>query len=296
VLAIGATGAFAAGTWQEFPSGYPNNEILSCTMGSDGTVYYQIPQWSGSPADTGPGIFAKKNDNNPAENLLSKLPASFVGKRYGVYYDPSRDSLYVGGIDGQVYRGRNGVFTAMPSIPLLYTRLDGSGAYQVKYTHVNGFVRDPKDRLLAVTDSLAWYLDATNQTWIPIGTDADYLHPPLGSPYFSEILVYPNGNVAIGGFGNGETTPTFHWLSPDLKLTGVTRQYAAGMTIGNSGKIYAYWGPGQRYKYADPSKGFQWDTVLIKYPPENGISRKEQVLSTKTRVEFFGWGSRLEYC
>lgn len=176
------------------PAGYPwitGHGIRDCAMDSKGNVYY---------AKFRDGFFYQPSDVTKSPVRLSGLD-DLLGWRMGIEVDSVSDSIWLGGVDGQVRAGKlvNGsvsTWKTLPTIPLLYTKWDVTGFLQEKWTHVNDIVKDSKGRLVAATDSLAWRLE--NGAWKPMGVDADY-HGILGKP-FDRATAHPNGQVFIADY------------------------------------------------------------------------------------------------
>lgn len=264
MFAVGAVAqaAFGAGTWVFHPTVVQPptdalNSVRDCAVDSKGTIWYVVANQ---------GLFSQTPDNTAY--VKHDLPAEMVGVRMGVFIDPRTDSLWVGGANGMVYAGKDGVLSAKPSIPLKYNNRYVAGAEKYyNLTHVTDFNRDSLGRLVASTDSLAWWLNGNK--WDTIGTFMDY---------WQYARRYNNGNTADAALGLGvgqavvDTQGTI-WFNSQMGGSG-TRITKSGTFLSMppylstenlyaspDGNVYAVVGQNNFVRYHIP--GYKADTIDV---------------------------------
>ena len=249
--------ASPAGTWirYDMPSDILNNyEIIwNCDVDSKGTVWYTSVNGG---KGTGGGLYSQSPDDSSWMHY--DVPENPDILRMGVYVDPSTDSVYVGGVEGAVYSGKDGVFHALPSIPLLYDYID---MYDdtTAYTHVTGFARGKGGRLVASTDSMAWWLDTAKQQWEPIGLALDYeLH---GWAKLNAIALDPTDS-SLWVAGNGRLAH----INTDWTVDAMGEGGAYGLTVGPSGTIYA--GTSSQYLDVHRPPDYASDSIVLEQSGE----------------------------
>lgn len=259
VVGLLAHGAFAAGTWVKYETAAPYtgyaDAIRDCEVDSKGTLWYLVGMT---------GLYSQTPDNQPYKSYT--LPANMLGERMGLYMNTKNDSLWIGGRNGIVYAGKNGVFSAKPTIPLIYNHrfLAIVGTYW-DLTHVNDFIVDSNGRFIASTDSLAWWLNGNK--WDTLGNLTDY-------PDYTSRLndIYPedagfgfklgqrpilDGNGVVWFYNGTRISKSYEFLAfPQPRLS------ISGGTSGPDGDIYSHDGRNLILRYNLPN--YEIDTIFLR--------------------------------
>jgi len=230
--------------------GYSPNNVFNCDADSKGTLWYTIPKG---------GLYSQTPDKQSWKNYPS-LPVDTSAARMGIFVDHNTDSVYVGSIGGKVWSGKNGVFHALPSIPLLYT-LNIPGDPPVSMTNVSAFVIAKGHKLVAATDSMAWWLNVDH--WEPIGLPEQY---NSYEAYYSEAVLDLDSSIWIGGGGSLTHITSDYKIDsiPGVGNLDVSPDY--GLTVGPDGTIYG--GTMDQYVGVRRPSNYALDSIVVQQPGE----------------------------
>lgn len=201
VVGLLAHGAFAAGTWVAAPN--PTGIKFDTTFGYDwdfdskGNVWYTI---------TRNGVYFQEKTGTQLPVKQTAIPDSVIKKRAGIFVDPKTDSVYVGGKGGHIWVGKDGNWREMAAqVPLIGYRKNFQ-PYD-KANEVGDLQRDSQGRLIAITDSLAWWHDTATNEWKPISTYDKYtcgnfVNGAIGHGFLAASILDKNGVIwATSGGG-----------------------------------------------------------------------------------------------
>ena len=211
VMALGmmAPMAWGTGTWvdESLPSAVSLThglKIQDCESDSKGNIWYSVTEG---------GLYSQSADGTTWNSYPGVLVHDTSGYM-GVYVDKTTDSVWAGDGRGHVMAGKNGVFNALPTIPL--------DTAIVSRSRIRDLFKDANGYLTALTDSLAWWFDGTQ--WHVIGDISSY----GGGSYYTLGNYLPNGDFASQYdifHANRTVTP--------IPLNGM------GFSVGGTGTLYA---------------------------------------------------------
>jgi len=257
VMLVATVGAQAVGHWTVLPYSaavMPNGALSDCDVDSKGTIWYTLIKG---------GLFSQSPDTTKGPVGYAGVPAKVNALRMGIYVDRSTDSVFVGSVAGEVYAGQNGVFKALPSIPLKYSFYNGLDS--VPKTNVGGLIKDTKGHLVAATDSMAWWFDGAQ--WNPIGTVSQYPFAKYGGTT-DRVFVHPNGKTWV------TTAGEIIEISPDLQiLDTISERGSSVLSFGPDGSA---WGGSFDclWLYVRRPPNFTLDSIAL-VPASSGLCNSE---------------------
>jgi len=214
----------------------PLNQIRDCETDSKGNIWYTV---------TLGGLYSQSPDGVTWKSY-SGVPISDSSGWMGLLVDQNTDSVYVGSNRGSIQVGKDGVFHSLPSIPM------NNPSNSIAKARTRDLFMNSSGKLVALTDSLAWWFDGSQ--WFPIGISSQYKD---SVPALDVGVKLPNGDiVATGNLISGNSISAINI-------------YGYGLSVGPSGTLFAGEGPSSQRLFVSHSPYLTVDTLKLNQPGEN---------------------------